>query len=188
MPRENREFGDEHSKEVIQIVEWPPPRRRCALRLPAPTDHERQDRCGTGSVAGGAIRHQEGIAMPDPFCIGVIRLLCQKKRLDNGFLVIIGGGKPANAYNGRMPGNSFGELFRITTAGVSHGAGYQVIIDGCPPGLPLSVEDLFARLAASSAGTISYCLSTTGRRSSRDLVRRLRGAHRRHANRHLVPK
>jgi chorismate synthase len=41
-----------------------------------------------------------------------------------------------------MPGNTFGELFRITTAGVSHGPGYQVIIDGCPPGLELSEEDL----------------------------------------------
>ena len=34
-----------------------------------------------------------------------------------------------------MPGNTFGELFRVTTAGVSHGPGYLVIIDGCPPGL-----------------------------------------------------
>src|SRR6266480_6189544 len=41
-----------------------------------------------------------------------------------------------------MPGNSFGELFRITTAGVSHGPGYLLIVDGCPPGLPLSPDDL----------------------------------------------
>jgi chorismate synthase len=41
-----------------------------------------------------------------------------------------------------MPGNSFGQLFRITTAGESHGAGYVVIIDGLPPGLALGVEDL----------------------------------------------
>src|SRR5262245_17730185 len=41
-----------------------------------------------------------------------------------------------------MPGNSFGESFRITTAGVSHGPGYLLIIDGCPPGLPLSAADL----------------------------------------------
>src|SRR5438046_8357393 len=41
-----------------------------------------------------------------------------------------------------MLGNSFVELFRLTTAGVSHGPGYLAIIDGCPPGLPLSVEDL----------------------------------------------
>jgi chorismate synthase len=41
-----------------------------------------------------------------------------------------------------MPGNSFGELFRVTTAGVSHGPGYLLIVDGCPPGLPLSAADL----------------------------------------------
>src|SRR5262249_54105423 len=45
-----------------------------------------------------------------------------------------------------MPGNSFGELFRLTTAGVSHGPGYVTIIDGCPPGLPLSVDDLLPDL------------------------------------------
>jgi chorismate synthase len=41
-----------------------------------------------------------------------------------------------------MAGNSFGQAFRITTAGESHGPGNVVIIDGCPAGLPLSVEDL----------------------------------------------
>lgn len=41
-----------------------------------------------------------------------------------------------------MPGNSFGKLFRITTAGESHGPGNVVIIDGVPAGLPLSEEDL----------------------------------------------
>ena len=41
-----------------------------------------------------------------------------------------------------MPGNTFGELFRVTTGGVSHGPGYLAIIDGCPPGLPLSIDDL----------------------------------------------
>jgi chorismate synthase len=45
-----------------------------------------------------------------------------------------------------MPGNSFGELFRVTTAGVSHGPGYVCIIDGCPPGLPLSADDLLPDL------------------------------------------
>ena len=51
-----------------------------------------------------------------------------------------------------MPGNSFGELFRITTAGVSHGTGYQVIIDGCPPGLPLSVDDFLPDLRRRRPG------------------------------------
>ena len=41
-----------------------------------------------------------------------------------------------------MPGNSFGQAFRITTAGESHGPGNVVIIDGVPPGIELSVDDL----------------------------------------------
>ncbi|MFH1992930.1 MAG: chorismate synthase [Pseudomonadota bacterium] len=36
-----------------------------------------------------------------------------------------------------MPGNTFGTLFRITTWGESHGKGVGVIIDGCPPKIPL---------------------------------------------------
>jgi chorismate synthase len=51
-----------------------------------------------------------------------------------------------------MPGNSFGELFRVTTAGVSHGPGYVVIIDGCPPGLPLSEDDLLPDLRRRRPG------------------------------------
>src|SRR5947209_1019641 len=51
-----------------------------------------------------------------------------------------------------MPGNSFGELFRVTTAGVSHGPGYAVIIDGCPPGLPLSEADLLPDLRRRRPG------------------------------------
>ena len=41
-----------------------------------------------------------------------------------------------------MAGNSFGQVFRITTAGESHGPANVVIIDGCPPGLPLAESDL----------------------------------------------
>src|SRR5690349_11671353 len=41
-----------------------------------------------------------------------------------------------------MAGNSFGQAFRITTAGESHGPGNVVIVDGCPPGIALTVEDL----------------------------------------------
>ena len=51
-----------------------------------------------------------------------------------------------------MPGNSFGELFRVTTAGVSHGPGYLCIIDGCPPGLPLSEDDLLPDLRRRRPG------------------------------------
>jgi chorismate synthase len=41
-----------------------------------------------------------------------------------------------------MPGNSFGQVFRITTAGESHGRSYVVIVDGVPAGLELSEADL----------------------------------------------
>ncbi len=41
-----------------------------------------------------------------------------------------------------MAGNTFGKLFRITTFGESHGPALGVIIDGCPAGLALSVEDI----------------------------------------------
>src|SRR5437868_13975304 len=51
-----------------------------------------------------------------------------------------------------MPGNSFGERFRVTTAGVSHGPGYLCIIDGCPPGLPLCVDDLLPDLRRRRPG------------------------------------
>jgi chorismate synthase len=51
-----------------------------------------------------------------------------------------------------MPGNTFGERFRVTTAGVSHGPGYVAIIDGCPPGLPLSEDDLLPDLRRRRPG------------------------------------
>ncbi|MAG93767.1 MAG: chorismate synthase, partial [Planctomycetaceae bacterium] len=51
-----------------------------------------------------------------------------------------------------MSGNSFGQAFRITTAGESHGPGNVVIIDGVPPGLELSVDDLIPNLARRRPG------------------------------------
>lgn len=39
-------------------------------------------------------------------------------------------------------GNSFGSLFRITSWGESHGGGIGVVLDGCPPQLPLAIEDI----------------------------------------------
>jgi len=51
-----------------------------------------------------------------------------------------------------MAGNSFGQLFRVTTAGESHGKANVVIIDGCPPGLALSEADLEGDLARRRPG------------------------------------
>lgn len=41
-----------------------------------------------------------------------------------------------------MAGSSFGNLFRITTWGESHGKGIGVVVDGCPAGLPLCEDDI----------------------------------------------
>ncbi len=51
-----------------------------------------------------------------------------------------------------MPGNSFGESFRITTFGESHGPAVGVVIDGVPAGLPLSKEDIEFELSFRRPG------------------------------------
>jgi chorismate synthase len=43
-------------------------------------------------------------------------------------------------------GSSFGKLFTISTWGESHGGGVGVVIDGCPPNLPLDIEEIQAEL------------------------------------------
>jgi chorismate synthase len=51
-----------------------------------------------------------------------------------------------------MAGNSFGQLFRISTFGESHGGSVGVVVDGCPPGLPLSPADIQAQLDRRKPG------------------------------------
>ena len=41
-----------------------------------------------------------------------------------------------------MAGNTIGKLFTVSTSGESHGPGMAAIIDGCPPGMNLSEEDI----------------------------------------------
>ena len=41
-----------------------------------------------------------------------------------------------------MAGNTFGKAFRVTTWGESHGPAVGAVIDGCPPGIPLSTDDI----------------------------------------------
>lgn len=41
-----------------------------------------------------------------------------------------------------MSHNSFGHLFRVTTWGESHGPALGCVVDGCPPGLPLTAEEV----------------------------------------------
>ena len=43
-------------------------------------------------------------------------------------------------------GNTFGQLFRATTFGESHGGAVGVVVDGCPPRLPLTADDIQVEL------------------------------------------
>lgn len=45
-----------------------------------------------------------------------------------------------------MPGSSYGQIFKITTYGESHGKGIGVVIDGCPAGVEISEEDIAKEL------------------------------------------
>ena len=54
-----------------------------------------------------------------------------------------------------MPGNSFGEVFRITTFGESHGKAIGVIIDGCPPGILIQKEMIQSELDRRKPGQSS---------------------------------
>ena len=60
-----------------------------------------------------------------------------------------------------MSGNSFGKLFTVTTFGESHGIAIGGVVDGCPPGLEITEEDLQVDLDRRKPGTSRY---TTARR------------------------
>jgi len=53
-----------------------------------------------------------------------------------------------------MSGNTFGELFKVTTFGESHGQAAGCVIDGCPAGLELSVDDIEKELARRRPGKV----------------------------------
>jgi len=48
--------------------------------------------------------------------------------------------------------NSFGKIFRISIFGESHGASVGIVIDGCPPGIQLKMEDFEADLSRRKSG------------------------------------
>ena len=55
-----------------------------------------------------------------------------------------------------MSGSTYGNIFRITTWGESHGAGVGVVVDGCPAGLPLTEADIQFFLDRRKPGTSRY--------------------------------
>lgn len=55
-----------------------------------------------------------------------------------------------------MASNSFGIIYRFTTFGESHGVAIGVVIDGCPPGIALSEEDLCIELKKRAPGITAH--------------------------------
>ena len=55
-----------------------------------------------------------------------------------------------------MSGNSIGRLFTVTTFGESHGPALGCIVDGCPPGLPISEADLQGDVDRRRTGTSQF--------------------------------
>ena len=70
-----------------------------------------------------------------------------------------------------MSGNTFGRLFTVTTFGESHGVALGAIVDGCPPGMPLSEADLQPDLDRRRPGRSKY----TSQRKETDEVEILSG-------------
>jgi len=70
-----------------------------------------------------------------------------------------------------MSGNTFGKLFCVTTFGESHGPALGCIVDGCPPGLEITAEEIQLELDRRKPGTSRY---TTQRREA-DEVKILSG-------------
>ncbi|MCX8115666.1 MAG: chorismate synthase, partial [Burkholderiaceae bacterium] len=62
-----------------------------------------------------------------------------------------------------MAGSTFGHLLRVTNFGESHGPAIGCVIDGCPPGLALSADDLQPDLDRRKPGTSRH---VTQRRES----------------------
>ncbi|HLA70641.1 MAG TPA: chorismate synthase [Steroidobacteraceae bacterium] len=70
-----------------------------------------------------------------------------------------------------MSGNSIGRLFTVTTFGESHGPALGCIVDGCPPGLPLSEEDIQLDVDRRRTGTSQF----VSQRREGDVVKILSG-------------
>lgn len=70
-----------------------------------------------------------------------------------------------------MSDNTFGRLFRMTTFGESHGPAIGCIIDGCPPGLEIDVEEIKRELARRATGKSRH----TSQRKEKDDVQVLSG-------------
>jgi chorismate synthase len=70
-----------------------------------------------------------------------------------------------------MPGNSFGQLFKISTFGESHGGAVGVVIDGCPPGIAITPQEVQVQLDRRKPGQSEI----TTPRKEQDMIHILSG-------------
>src|SRR3954463_11802098 len=70
-----------------------------------------------------------------------------------------------------MSHNTFGQLFRVTTWGESHGPAIGCVVDGCPPRIPLSEADIQPFLDKRRPGQSRF----TTQRQEPDTVRIISG-------------
>ena len=70
-----------------------------------------------------------------------------------------------------MAGNTIGQIFTLTTFGESHGPALGAVVDGCPPGIEISVEDLQLDLDRRRPGQSKY----TTQRREKDQIQILSG-------------
>ena len=70
-----------------------------------------------------------------------------------------------------MTGNTFGNLFRVTTFGESHGIAIGCVVDGCPPNIEIDENDIQKELDRRKPGQSSI----TTQRKEEDMVQILSG-------------
>ena len=70
-----------------------------------------------------------------------------------------------------MAGNTIGQIFTLTTFGESHGPALGAVVDGCPPGIEISVEDIQLDLDRRRPGQSKY----TTQRREKDQIQILSG-------------
>ena len=88
-----------------------------------------------------------------------------------------------------MSFNTFGHMFRVTTFGESHGPAIGCVVDGCPPGIPLTEADIQPYLDKRRPGPVALHHPAAGAGPGADPLRRVQGrahrraGHHRHADR-----
>jgi chorismate synthase len=103
-----------------------------------------------------------GQKLSDPCSLDILSITCMSHWREADLTLVHGCAKEHGISTGRiMSHNTFGQLFRVTTFGESHGPAIGCVVDGCPPLLPLTAEDIQRDLDRRKPGQSRF---TTQRR------------------------